>query len=296
MNIPVQKLTGPSLVAFLFFLLPSFVGQAAVLTLAPSADAYISEHFAAPTGTQAELIIGTQGNNDDVDFAKNRGLVRFAGVSQIPPGATITSVRVTINVTKAPLGAPASTFQLHRLLQEWDDGECSWFLRLEPDGNWGEPGGASGSDYVATSSASRSIAGPGAYTFDSTAALVADVTHWVNQPAENQGWLVKQEDESTPRTARRVAATGGILPGPTLEVNYEVATPFRIASAGLSGQQLCLQFDAKAGKSYVVEGRADLVDGQWGTVTNLPVFATAQVAVVCEQLTTGNRFYRVGER
>jgi len=118
----------------------------------------------------------------------------------------------------------------------------------------------------------------------------------VNQPAENQGWLVKQEDESVPRTARRVAATGGILPGPTLEVNYEVATPFRIASAGLSGQQLCLQFEAKAGKSYVVEGRADLVAGQWGTVTNLPVFATAQVAVVCEQLTTGSRFYRVGER
>jgi hypothetical protein len=269
-------------------------GRSAILTLTPSEDAFISEHFDPPTGALTELVIGTQGTT--ADFDKNRGLVRFSDLSQIPTGATITSVRFTITVTRASFGGPVADFRLHRLLKPWNDSQCSWALRLAPDVNWGEPGGQAGTDYVETSSASQMIGGPTAYTFESTPTLVDDLNQWRSQPAQNFGWLIKTVDESISHTGRRVAASGGIAPAPTLEITYETEQPLQISGVQVQGRQLCFQFPVKSGKSYVVERRETLGQGQWTAFTNLTTVASAGTALICDPIAAGSQFYRVGEQ
>ena len=277
----------------LLAMLPRVV-SAAELTLPASEDAFISEHFPAPTGTASELIIGTQGNNFPVDSDKNRGLLRFTGVNQIPAGARITSVRLTMTVTKAPPG-PVSDFHVHRLLKPWNDSECSWLVRLAgPDGSWNEPGGEAGTDYAEVSSAHQMIAGPALYAFESTDAFIADVNLWLSQPTQNFGWLVKTVDESIGHTARRVAATGGIVAGPTLIISYDLES-LQISGVQMQGNQICFQFPTKAGASYVVEKREALADGAWLAFTNVAASVAAGTALICDPATAGSQFYRVGE-
>lgn len=268
---------------------------AAVLTLAPSQDAYISEHSELPTGLSAELVIGTQGIS--AELAHNRGLIRFDGLVQIPAGAVITSVTLKLNVNKVPLGAPEATFDLHRMLAGWDDLESTWTTRLGADA-WTTPGGAGGIDFADTVSASVDIPFAALYTFGSTPALIEDVTAWVNDPSSNHGWMIKTADEDLALSARRFAANDGLFNRPSLEVSYEVPdASLRIAGPAVAADRFCFSFEGQAGKTYFVERRADLgPSGIWSFVTNLPPTTSAGTITVCEPLVSGRQCYRVGQR
>src|SRR5882672_5264070 len=128
-------------------------GRAAeTVTLGPSQDTYISEHFSGTNGLGTDMVIGTQGFR--VGFGKNHGLLRFDGLLGIPTNAIITSVTVRLTVIKTPAG-PDSNFDLHRMLQEWEERSSTWFARLPPDVAWAVPGGAESVDFSATVSASQ---------------------------------------------------------------------------------------------------------------------------------------------
>src|SRR6266700_6595035 len=86
---------------------------AATVTLVPSEDTFISEHYLGNNGLGSEMVIGTQ--NVMSGFARDRGLLKFQAVSQIPANATITAVTLTLTLIKAPAG-PNSNFNLHRML------------------------------------------------------------------------------------------------------------------------------------------------------------------------------------
>ena len=267
----------------------SCAAVAEVLNLEASEDTYLSTSSDLPTGAFAELVVGTQGSN--ASFAKNRGLLRFTGISQIPAGSRIVSATVRIAVTKTPSLPADSNFHLHRMLSVWDESASTWNLRLPPDQGWGEPGGKAGVDYVASSSASQLIEGLGDYSFSSSN-LVADITEWLNHPAQNQGWLLKTEDESVAFTARRLAASEGTGSGPTLEIEYQL-TEFRIASSQINQGQFCLSFDVEAGHSYTVERRPLLGSGDWSVVQVLDPAPAPQRVTVCDPLGATPAFYRV---
>ncbi|MCI0746642.1 MAG: DNRLRE domain-containing protein [Verrucomicrobia subdivision 3 bacterium] len=283
---------GRKWLCFVSLILGSLVpwhARAATLSAIPAEDTFISEGSPPSNGT--ELIIGTQGTTSG--SAKNRGLMRF-DLAGIPSGATINSVSLQMTVLRAP-NSLSINFNLHRLLRAWSEAGSTWELRVPPDQTWAAPGGAEGTDYAAAVSGSAAIAGPAAYTFVSTPAMVSDVTAWVADPSANHGWLMKQTDESVAFGARRFAASEALSGAPQLTVDYTAAPPLRIESANISDGQFCLGFTARAGKSYRVERRSDLVSGMWSTVTTLPPAGTDRQETVCDPLGAGAGFYRVVE-
>jgi hypothetical protein len=290
-------LTLPALLlAFSFWAAGPGRAGAQSVTLNPAQDTFISEYisFSEPNGSAADMVIGTQGAN--VGFKKSRGLIQF-DVSSIPAGAVVTFVTLRLTATRSPLSPAASDFHLHRMLRPWDGLESTWSVRLDPDENWETPGGQPGTDYAEASSASVHVTGTGGYTFGSTSGLVADVNAWLANPASNHGWLVKTEDESVAFTARRWSSREAASGAPVLEVQFEpAAPPVSISSTAIVGTDFCLRFNARPGKSYVVERRERVDSGSWDVVTTLPPAAEAGEVAVCDALGAGPRFYRVGEQ
>lgn len=181
---------------------------------------------------------------------KSRALLKF-DLSNIPAGAVVTNVRVQVTVTKSPAAAAPSTFALRRMLQDWNEGtsgsgsshgqaakslEATWNTRSfgQAGAEWSAPGAAGAADMVATDSGTVPVAGGGNYSFNSTAALVADVTDWRDHPAANFGWIMQSQAEGTPKTARRFGSReGSAVVAPKLIVGYTMpaVTPPVLATA-----------------------------------------------------------------
>ena len=260
------------------------------VTLAPVADTYISEHFAGPNGSSADLVMGTQG--DAANGARNRGLVKF-GLSSIPSNASIDSVSLRVNVNKFASGGAGSLFHLHTVKVPWTESAGTWFVRSAGQ-NWATPGGAGGTDYAEDSSGNTFVGGTGATMFETTTGLVADVTAWLNSPASNYGWLIKTEDESVERTAGRFGARENPNTSPQLTVQYTVPpSPPQINSVSIEGTNFCVNFQGVAGSNYVLERRADIESGDWATVASSVAEADGPQQL-CDPLVGPKRFYRLG--
>ncbi len=141
-----------------------------------------------------------------------RGVMAFNLTNMIPPGSIITSVTLTLYMSRTR--DTADNVPLHRLLANWGEagsnaaqeegrgtqalpGDATWYHRFYPTSQWASVGG----DFVATASATTSVNKEGFYSW-SSAGLVADVQLWLNNPGTNYGWLIKG-DESTTKTSKR---------------------------------------------------------------------------------------------
>ena len=157
-----------------------------------------------------------------------RGVLAFDVAGAIPPGSTIVTVGLTMNMSMTPAGA--LTVELHKLLADWGEGtshapmgegdgapatpnDATWRHRFFDTIFWTNEGG----DFSATVSASQSIGGIGQYTWTS-AQMVADVQSWLDDPASNFGWLVLG-DESAAATAKRFDTRESASP-PMLTIQY----------------------------------------------------------------------------
>lgn len=265
--------------------------NAAIVTLNPSQDTYLSEHFTGPNGTGTDMVIGTQGFSSG--FSRDRGLIQF-DFSSLPPGAVVSAVTLRLTVSRQPSTPANSNFHLHRLLRPWDALESTWRLRVGEE-DWDAPGGQEGTDFSATPSASVFVADSIEDTFPSTPELVADVNAWVSNPSTNHGWLVKTEDESIAYTARHFVSAEGGPAAPLLEIQFEAPAVLRITSTAIAGDQFCLRFVAQQGKAYVVERRDSLAGGTWTAIRHLPPAEATGEVEVCDPVGTSNAFYRVGE-
>jgi len=143
-----------------------------------------------------------------------RALLAFDVAGSIPPGATIDSVTLTLNMNRSQR-AGTETFTLHRVLADWGEGtsvgdgqgggggiatsgDATWLHTFYPSSFWASPGG----DYVAAASASLSVGGKGSYTWGSTAGLVSDVQGWLDAPSTDFGWILIG-NEAVVETAKR---------------------------------------------------------------------------------------------
>lgn len=161
-----------------------------------------------------------------------RGLLAFDIAAHIPPGATITSVTLTLNMSMTPSGTPRTT-ELHKLLADWGEGtsqasggegegapattdDATWRHRFFDTIFWTTEGG----DFSLTVSASQSVGVVGMYTWSSSQ-MLADVQSWLNDPATNFGWLVLG-DESAIATAKRFDTRESASP-PVLTIQFRPA-------------------------------------------------------------------------
>jgi hypothetical protein len=170
--------------------------------------------------------------------------LRFDIAAALPAGATINSVTLTLNVTRTPSGGGVnSLFDINRVLVSWGEGtgsdhggsaggagQATWSNRAGAGTAWTTAGG----DFSPTVSGSRSIAGNGSYTFNSTANMVNDVQDWLNSPANNFGWLLRSESETSSSTIRRFASRDDLANAPMLTIDFTpVPEPKSLAFLGL---------------------------------------------------------------
>jgi hypothetical protein len=106
-------------------------------------------------------------------------LFTFDLATALPPGAHVTAARLVLTEL-FELGLSDTPVELHALTTAWAPGSASWLVP------WQTPGGDFGPLL-----ASAHPAQPGPTVFASSAALVAQIQAWVDQPASNLGLVVR---------------------------------------------------------------------------------------------------------
>jgi hypothetical protein len=193
-------------------------------------------------------------------YSRSRALFQF-DLTALPAGAVVTGAEVSLYVTRRPdpdqHGGPSdSDFSLHRLFVSWGEGtgsnatgsaalpgDATWNDRHYGSTAWATPGGLIGVDYAETASATTAIGDVGAYLWQSTPDLVADVKAWQTNPLANFGFILVSQGEATLGSGRRFGANeqpGGLIPPAQLIITYTVvpepsaASVFLIGLAGLA--------------------------------------------------------------
>jgi len=167
-----------------------------------------------------------------------RGLVTFDIAGNIPAGSTVTSV--TLGLTLANRAFQGNqTVSLHKVLASWGEGtsdagdpggagvnatlgDATWIHRFYNTVTWTSAGG----DFVAAASASRIVSTNGAYTWGSTAQMVADVQSWLHDPDSNFGWIIRGNEVAS-STALRFSSKENSIAGsrPVLTMQYTPPPP-----------------------------------------------------------------------
>jgi hypothetical protein len=237
--------------AYLILLIVPLAARTAAadfVTIGPNHDATIySGNVNNSNGAGPGMFAGNDGGPQTL-----RGLIQFDVAGSVPAGSTITGAQLTLSLgAVAGSGANADTgnrmIELHRLLATWGEGtteasattigltgqgaaanagDGTWTDRFwsstTPTG-WTAPGG----DFVTTASATAAVgtAVNTAYSWVSTAALVADVQGWLDNPGTNDGWLLRNSSETDVRTYRafwtRDAVNATVRP--QLQITYTAA-------------------------------------------------------------------------
>ncbi|QSA95752.1 VPLPA-CTERM sorting domain-containing protein [Methylococcus sp. EFPC2] len=202
----------------------------------------------------------------DSHGSPRRGLIGFNIAADIPAGAIITSVQLTLYLAQVAGSGTGNedafprTIELHRLTNDWAhgptalgltqiDGTDQGFPAIPPSPTWnerryqqGQPWTTPGGDFVPTASASTAVgdAVNSAYTWGSTPALVADVQSMLDEPTSNHGWLLQNTDEYGLDTYRVFYTKdwSDTAMRPRLQVSYEMAPVPLPAAVWLFGSSL----------------------------------------------------------
>jgi hypothetical protein len=225
------------------------LGLAFLLSNPAVADLYVTTQIPAsqdntliddPDGARSDgkgpyFRVGLTGGN--LGGGIRRGLVHFDLEGVIPPEARIEDVSVHLYLARGEV--EKVSVRLYRALQDWGEGascsnggrgapaqtgDATWLHTFYDTSFWDEPGG----DRSRPASAREFVGMPGSYSWSSTR-MKRDVQLWVEQPAENFGWLLIG-DERTPnsvvafgsREAAQCDTTPTGFPGPLLEVTYSL--------------------------------------------------------------------------
>jgi spore coat protein A len=162
-----------------------------------------------------------------------RAVLAFDIAGNVPAGSTITSVTLSMHVSRVH-DSTTRTTELHKLLADWGEGtsqasgqegtgapatpnDATWRHRFFDTIFWTTEGG----DFSATISASQFVGAVGDYTWSSPQ-MVTDVQSWLDNPATNFGWLVLG-DESAGATAKRFDTRESGNP-PVLNIQFTPTT------------------------------------------------------------------------
>jgi hypothetical protein len=182
--------------------------QTVVLTPSKDNTLYESSNGSLSNGTGIHLFAGMTNGSQ-----RRRALLAFDIASQIPPGSQITDVALKLEVSQTASGP--ELMALHRVSADWGEGssnagpsrdgdgaasragDATWIHTFFPDRSWTKAGG----DFdVATDATAPAAFGP--VTWGSSAAMIARLQDWLDQPSTNFGWIIVG-NEATARTAKR---------------------------------------------------------------------------------------------
>ena len=224
--------------------------SAQTISLNPSRDTTLYHDF---FNAADDSLSNGAGTGMDVGHINNEGwrraLVRFAGLSAIPRGSVINSVKLTMQASRVPVPLPYA-HALHKVLADWGEagsvaalgqgasalaGDATWSHRFYPTQLWSTPGG----QFAPAASASTAVSGLGTYTWQSTQ-MTADVQSWVDgEGSQNFGWIVIG-NEVTPRSVKRFNSRehADVNQRPRLEVTYTAPATAVYVSGTSSAQDV----------------------------------------------------------
>lgn len=199
------------------------------VTIAPSLDNTLFQDATGSLSNGAGPAVFAGNNGQSL---ARRALLRFDVAGNVPAGALIGDVSLTMNVSNATDAIPR-TFALHRVLGAWGEGtsstsggggapatagDATWLDRFWPGSPWESAGG----DFEPAASGTRMVADVGSYTWTDPA-MVSDVQAWLDDTTHNFGWVLLGE-EHLPNTARRFDSRENIVPAarPALTIQYTV--------------------------------------------------------------------------
>src|SRR6266511_2928115 len=176
------------------------VASAATIDINPSKDNTLYEYVAAD-GDRSNARGDHFFAGKTLEGYVRRGVLAFNIAASIPPGSTIISASLNMNMSRTNLDT-ARIIELHNLLADWGEGtsnanaqegqgapatpnDATWRHRFYSTIFWTTQGG----EFSNTVSASQSVDAVGEYTW-SSAQMVVDVQSWLNNPSSNFGWLV----------------------------------------------------------------------------------------------------------
>jgi hypothetical protein len=287
-----------------------FVGTGCTLwagsvTLKPAADTTLFS-FARENncGKETTLVVG----GINMGAAACRALLRFDLGTNVPAGAVITNVSLKLRVTKEKGTASAIQTQFHRLTKDWTEGtktgkaggaigangEATWKSRKKGVADW--TGDGAEGDFNPAISATIAIDNTGAYTVNSTEALLTDVRTWLAAPTNNFGWILVAEQEAVQGSARRIASREDSSQAPTLTIGFTTPPPPPVlpvvAGTVSSDGQFELTFPAQTGIHYLVQSRSVFDSAPWSAAGTL----TATNDGILTQripLAEGSTFFRI---
>lgn len=192
------------------------VGRAEVISIEPARDNTLYEDAQGSLSNGAGMHLFAGRTADRNGGLIRRGLLQFDVAAAVPAGATVSAVTLQLNMSMTI--ALTENVSLHRVTADWGEGtsrapsgeggggvasagDATWVHTFFDAGQWTNPGG----DFAAAPSASAAVGLPGTYTWGTTAAMVADVQGWIDEPETNFGWMLIGE-ESTVTTAKRFDA------------------------------------------------------------------------------------------
>ena len=204
---------------------------------------YESATGALSNGRGPSIFIGMTAGNPTATPLIRRALVRFDVAASVPAGAKILAASFSLNVVQTTAFLPVNVMG-HRVLQAWGEGtsvatlgqggqgapatagDATWLHSSWPSVFWASAGG----DWVPTPSFTMSTPSFGIGTSPVGPGTVADAQLWLDNPAQNFGWLLKT-DEVLASTARRCDSRENALGvPPSLSVTYVV--PGQLATWG----------------------------------------------------------------
>lgn len=249
MRTPTISALSCGLLASFALVATSVPSSAGTVTIAPDKDNTIfSESGATSNGAGEYLFTGRTAQG-----ALRRALLHFDVASAVPSGATITSATLTLNMSQTIAGA--QVVRIFRVGADWGEGtsdapnqegtgttatpgDATWTDRFFGVSTWTNVGG----DFAPQVSASRLVDQFQTYTWGPTQNMANDVQLWLNNPAQNFGWIVIG-NEASGVTAKRFDSSehlGGQGPvltidftAPCVPSSYCTASPSSVGAPGV---------------------------------------------------------------
>ena len=261
--------------------------------LFPVADATIrSDAPDSNFGSDSFVMAGTSNSGAMV----SRGLFRF-DLSGIPTYATVSNAMLSfVSVNQAA----NDFFALSRLLTNWNESEVTWNRRTASM-LWTAPGCQSSTDffeYLSSYFYFQAVPGLTNQVTDNgpfpDAGLVYDTQLWINNPAQNFGWIWQDFNESTGTNLVEVGSRENPGNQPVLTVSYTLTfTPPVLTVVPSTNGEFCISFNIEPNHGYGVQSIDDLQGTNWTTVLVLDPPPEPQDFLFCFPMTTSNRFYRI---
>ena len=201
----------------LLSILPATVWSAQAI-INPSQDNTVAQELPVNSSGACDSVFS--GMIDDAALlGARRALMQFDIAGKIPANSTITSVTLSMTVTRGDNHVD-STFTLHPNTAAWVEGVEGCGVR---GGGQGEPstGGVTWTTMPVFGAASGStLINNTIPVWDSTATMVNDVQGWLDNPGTNYGWVLIG-DENTQTTTRRFGSRESTN-APVLVVEFDL--------------------------------------------------------------------------